>query len=140
MSTISQWIHISAAVIGVGGMGFLLMVLMPSLRVLSPEQRDLLVKAALGRFRWVSWGVILLLLVSGLINVKTRYWEAPWGAAWKWLTVKMVLAGLVFLISLALTLPLKILDRVRAKRRMWLAIAFGVAIGVILISAYLRMG
>jgi uncharacterized membrane protein len=137
MSIISQWIHVSAAVIGVGAMGFLLMVLMPSLGVLSPEQRDLLAGAVMRRFRWVSWGVILLLLVSGLIKVKTRYWEAPWGAAWKWLTVKMVLAGVVFLISLALTLPLRILDRVRAKRQMWLAIAFGVALGVVLISAYL---
>ncbi|HMD98523.1 MAG TPA: hypothetical protein VKM93_14460 [Terriglobia bacterium] len=140
MSILFQWIHVVAAVIGVGGMGFILIALKPSLRVLSPEQRELMVRAVRARFRWVTWGCALLLLVSGLYAVKTRYWEAPWGTAWKWLTVKLVLAGVIFVITLALTLPLRVLERVQAKRQMWLAIAFGAAIGVILISAYLRMG
>jgi len=140
MSTLFQWIHVAAAAIGVGSIGFILIALKPSLRVLSPEQRELLVRAVRARFRWVIWGCAILLLVSGLYNVKTRYWEAPWGTAWKWLTLKLVLAGVIFLITLALTLPLRILNLVQARREMWLAIAFGVAIGVILISAYLRMG
>jgi uncharacterized membrane protein len=140
MSTLFQWIHVAAAVIGVGGIGFILIALKPSLRVLSPEQRELLLRAVRARFRWVTWGCAILLLVSGLYNVKARYWEAPWGTAWKWLTVKLVLAGVIFVITLALTLPLRFLERVQAKRETWLAIAFGVAIGVILISAYLRMG
>jgi len=140
MSTLFQWIHVAAAAIGVGGIGFILIALKPSLRVLSPDQRELLVRAVRARFRWVTWGCAILLVVSGLYNVKARYWEAPWGAAWKWLTVKLVLSGAIFVITLALTLPLRVLDRVQAKRDMWLAIAFGAAIGVILISAYLRMG
>jgi uncharacterized membrane protein len=140
MSTFFQWIHVAAAVIGVGGIGFILMALTPSLRVLSPEQRELLLRAVRARFRWLTWGCAILLLVSGLYNVKARYWEAPWGAAWKWLTVKLVLASVILLITLALTLPLRLLNRVQAKREIWLAIAFGAAIGVILISAYLRMG
>ncbi len=139
MSTLFQWIHVAAAVIGVGGIAFILIALKPSLRVLSPEQRELLVRAVRARFRWVTWGCAILLLVSGLYNVKTRYWEEAWGIGWKWLTVKLVLAGVIFLITLALTLPLRILNRVQAKRDLWLAIAFGVAIGVILISAYLRI-
>ena len=139
MSTLFQWIHVAAAVIGVGGIGFILIALKPSLRVLSPEQRELLVRAIRARFRWVIWSCALLLLVSGIYDIKTRYWEAPWGAAWKWLTLKLVLAGVIFLITLALTLPLRVLERVQARRDLWLAIAFGVAIGVILISAYLRI-
>ena len=123
--------------IGVGGMGFLIIVLLPSLRVLSAEQRDLLAQAVMGRFRWVSWTVVVLLLVSGLYNV-TLVWEAPWGIYWRLLTVKITLAILVFAISLALTLPLKFLEQFRARRRMWLTLAFALALIVILFSAYLR--
>jgi len=139
MSTVFQWIHLSAAVIGVGGMAFLLMILFPSARVLSPDQRDVLVKAVAGRFRWVSWAVIALLLGSGLYNV-SLVWEAPWGTYWAFLAVKIALAGVVFLITLCMTLPLHLFDPFRARRKMWLTIALTLALVVILISAYLRRG
>jgi uncharacterized membrane protein len=138
MTAIVQWVHLVAAVAGVGGMAFLLVVLLPSLRVLGDEQRNLLLRAVMGRFRWASWSAILLLLVSGLYNIRLRAWEAPWGPYWRWLTVKIVLAFCVFAIALLLTLPLQALSRFRAHREMWLAIALGVALTVILISAYLR--
>jgi uncharacterized membrane protein len=138
MPTLMQWIHVTAAVIGVGGMAFLLLILMPSLRALDPEQRGLLAKQVMNRFRWVSWSVIFLLLVSGLYSIRQYYWEMAWGKSWAILTAKIVLAFIVFLIVLALTLPLKLCDRVRARRKIWLSIAFGVALVVICISAYLR--
>jgi uncharacterized membrane protein len=138
MFTFVQWIHVVAAVIGVGGMAFLLFVLLPSARVLGPEQRETLLKVALGRFRWVSWSVILVLLVSGLSSIRMRAWEVPWGSYWKWLTIKIVLALFVFAISLMLTLPLSAFDRFRARRRTWLYVALGLSLGVILIAAYLR--
>jgi len=115
-------------------------VLFPSARVLTPEQRDLLVKAVAGRFRWVTWTVIILLLISGLYNVRQFYWEEACGPAWAFLTIKIALAGVVFLISLCLTLPLKVFDPFRQRRRRWLTIAFILALIVILISAYLRLG
>lgn len=138
MSVLVQWIHVTAAVLGVGGLGFLLLILFPSARILSPEQHDLLLKAVMARFRWVAGAVIVLLLTSGLYSIRLRAWEAPWGPYWKWLTLKIVLAFFVFTICLLLTLPLKVFDRFRARRQMWLAIAFGLALAVILISAYLR--
>jgi len=137
MSTLAQWIHVSAAVVGIGGIGFLLVILLPSARVLNPDQRELLLKSALGKFRWVSWTVILLLLASGVYNVR-HVWEVPWGTYWKFLTLKIVLALLVFTISFCLTLPLKFLSWFRARRGVWLAVAFAMGIAVIYISAYLR--
>jgi uncharacterized membrane protein len=138
MSTLVQWIHVTAAVIGVGGMAFLLFILMPSLGALDPEQGNLLAKRVMDRFRWVSWSVIFLLLVSGLYSIRQYYWEMAWGKSWALLTVKIVLALFVFVIALALTLPFKLFDRVRARRQIWLSIAFGLAVAVIFISAYLR--
>ena len=137
MSTIFQWIHVGAAVIGVGGIAFLIVVLLPSLGALSADQRDLLLPAVMRRFRWVSWTVIVLLLASGLFNVRL-VWEAPWGTYWRLLTAKIILAFLVFAISLSLTLPLNFLDRFRARRKLWLTLAFALSLVVILISAYLR--
>ena len=140
MTTLMQWIHLTAAVIGIGGMGFLLLILMPSLRILSPEQRDSLSKAVQERFRWASWSAIFLLLVTGFYNVRQYYWEVAWGRSWLALTVKIVLAMVVFAIALGLTLPLKTLEGVRARRKQWLSVAFAVGVVVILLSAYLRRG
>jgi uncharacterized membrane protein len=139
MSTFAQWVHVSAAVIGVGGMGFMLFVLFPSIGLLDEDQRGRLLKAVLGRFRWVSWLVIVLLLASGLYNVKL-VWLVPWGPYWAFLTFKIVLAMAVFAIILCLTIPLKIFERFRERRKQWLYAAFGLAMVVILISAYLRRG
>jgi uncharacterized membrane protein len=138
MPTLFQWIHVSAAVLGVGGIGFLLLVLIPSGATLNVQQRDQLFKAVTGRFRWISWSIIVLLLGSGLYNVRQFYWEAPWGRAWKLLAVKIVLALCVFAISLCVTLPLRLFEWFRMRRKFWLGAAFTLAMIVILISAYLR--
>ncbi|MGD0006999.1 MAG: CopD family protein [Terriglobia bacterium] len=138
MSTLVQWLHVTAVVIGVGGMAFLLFILMPSLGALDPEHRDLLAKQVMDRFRWIVWSAIIVLLVSGLYSIRQYYWEAAWGKSWALLTVKIVLALFVFVISLALTLPFKLFDRVRARRQIWLTIAVGLAVATIFISAYLR--
>jgi uncharacterized membrane protein len=133
-----QWIHVTAAVIGVGGMAFLLFILMPSLGAVDPEHRDLFAKQVMDRFRWIIWSAIIVLLVSGLYSIRQYYWEMAWGKSWALLALKIVLALFVFAIALALTLPLKLFDRVRARRQIWLAIAVGLAVAIIFISAYLR--
>ena len=139
MATFVQWVHVGSAVIGVGGMAFLLFVLFPSVGVLNDEQRGALLKSVLGRFRWVTWSVIVLLLASGLYNVKL-VWLVPWGPYWTFLTIKIILALAVFVIVLFLTIPLGIFKRFQERRSMWLSVAFGLAMTVILISAYLRRG
>jgi uncharacterized membrane protein len=138
MSTVMQWVHLSAAVVGVGGIASLAFLLIPSVRVLPPEARDALMKRIQGRFRWVSRSVILLLTGSGLYNIRAYYWEFAWGRAWGLLTAKIILALLVFAVSLSLTLPLPFLARFRERREQWLVTAFALSMVVILISAYLR--
>ena len=138
MSIIMQWVHLMGAVVGLGGMGFLLLILIPSLGVLSAEQREVLSKAVAGRFRWASWSAMTLLLLSGLYNIRRYYWEEPWGPAWKFLTLKILLAFTLFAIVLALTIPLRVFEPLRARRRTWLLVAFILGVAVVLISAYLR--
>ena len=138
MPTLVQWVHVTAAVLGVGGMGFILFILIPSLEGLHPEQRDLIAKRVLNRFRWVNWSAIILLLVSGLYSIREYYWEVAWGKSWAFLTVKIVLAFLVFVIALGLTLPFRFFPLLRLRQKTWLSIAFGLAVAVIFIAAYLR--
>jgi len=138
MSTFLRWIHVTAAVIGVGGMAFLLLILNPSLGAMQPEQRDRLAEQVMNRFRWMIWSAIMVSLVSGLFTVRQYYWEVAWGKSWALLTVKIVISLFVFLIALALTLPFKLFDRLRARRQIWLSIDVGLAIAVIFIAAYLR--
>ena len=140
MTTFMQWVHLMAAVVGLGGMGFLLLILIPSLGVLSAEQREALSKAVAGRFRWASWSAIALLLISGLYNVRRYYWEEPWDRAWKFLALKVLLSFALFGIVLGLTIPFKLFEPLRARRRTWLLVAFILGIVVVLISAYLRRG
>ncbi len=140
MLTIMQWLHLMAAILGLGGMGFLLLIFLPSLGVLSPEQREQLSKAVAGRFRWASWSAIMLLVISGLYNIRRYYWEDPWDRAWKLLTLKIALSFALFGIVLALTIPLRLLERVRAQRKKWLIVTFSLGVAVVLISAYLRRG
>lgn len=140
MTTFMQWVHLMAAVVSLGGMSFLLLILIPSLGALSGAQREALSKAVAGRFRWASWSAIALLLLSGLYNVRHYYWEVPWGTAWKFLTLKIVLAIALFAIVLGITIPFRLFEPLRARRRMWLLVAFILGVVVVLISAYLRRG
>jgi len=138
MPTFLQWVHVTGVVIGVGGIAFLLLALTPALRGFQPEQRHHLVKRVMDRFRWLLWGAMAAILLSGLYIIRQVYWEVAWGKSWQLLTVKIVLAFIVFVIALALTLPFKLFDRVRARGRIWLAVALGLSIAIIFIAAYLR--
>jgi len=140
MSTFVQWIHLTAVVMSIGGIAFLLFVLRPSIGNLPSEQRERLAEQVMSRFRWVIWSAILVILVSGFYSIRAYYWEAAWGKSWELLTVKIVLALLVFVVAIGLTLPFKFCNWVRAHTQIWLAIALGLAAAVIYISAYLRRG
>jgi uncharacterized membrane protein len=135
-----QWLHLTAAVLALGGIGFMLLALLPSLGILDSEESAALFKAVAGRFRWVSWSAILVLIGSGLYNVRRFYWEVPWDRGWKFLAVKVILSFSLFAIVLALTIPLRILEPARARRKILLQIAFGLGVVILLISAYLRRG
>ena len=140
MTTFMLWVQLTAVVVGIGGLGFLLLILLPSQRVLTAEQREALSKAIAARFRWVSWAAITLLLISGLYNIRRYYWEEAWGKSWLFLTLKITLAFVFFAVVLGLTIPLKAFARLRVRRQTWLIVAFALGVVVILISAYLRVG
>ncbi len=69
----SVWLHIISSIVWVGGMFFLILVLVPVLR--SPEYQSIFSKLFLKigrRFRNVGWISLFLIVLTGIINLAFR--------------------------------------------------------------------
>lgn len=103
---LSVWIHILAAAIWVGGMFFLVLVLLPAIRRL-PSQAAQLIHLTGIYFRRVGWVALGLLIITGVINLAYRgirwhhltdsaFWKTPFG---RLLGLKLLLVGIVLILS-----------------------------------------
>ncbi|MEW6470463.1 MAG: copper resistance protein CopD [Bacteroidota bacterium] len=72
----SVFLHILAAAVWVGGMIFLVLVLIPAIRK-NPEKALLLHTIGL-KFRTVGWVILSILLVTGLYNMHFRQVAFTW--------------------------------------------------------------
>jgi len=102
---LSVFVHVLSAVVWVGGMLFLALVAIPVLRGLEPRPRAELVARMGERFRPVGWACIVLLVVTGVVNLAYRgvtwesvatgsLWQSPFGQvlAWKLAMVAAMVA------------------------------------------------
>ncbi len=104
----SVFLHIVAAVAWIGGMIFLVFVLMPALRRLSDRGlRARLIRETGVRFRLVGWSCLLVLVITGYVNLASRgmgwdvlsepaFWQAGFGATLAW---KLSLVAVILVIS-----------------------------------------
>ena len=105
---ISVWLHILAAAAWIGGMLFLGLVLVPALRKppLSDNKAVLLYRTGL-RFRQVGWISLLVLVLTGVINLGIRgygwmdawngaLWQGQWGSV---LAAKLLMVAGVLILS-----------------------------------------
>ena len=88
----SVWLHVVAASLWVGGMLFLVLVLVPALKTLPDRQLAVqLIRDTGRRFRLVGWVTLGVLLATGFTNLWARgitlamlgtpaFWQAPFGA------------------------------------------------------------
>lgn len=68
-----QWLHITAAVVWLGGKIFTSLALNPVLRLKATPEQRLELLAALGRrFKYLSWGSLTVLIITGVFNVSQR--------------------------------------------------------------------
>ncbi len=105
----SVWLHVLAAMIWVGGMVFLVFVLVPVLRgSATPQEAARFVKATGQRFRSVGWLALCVLVATGFTNLFFRgishrdlasggFWTSTWGHI---LSVKLLLVAIVLILSL----------------------------------------
>ena len=69
MDILSRWLHISAAVVAVGGLIYARFVLMPAMESLASEQRALLADQIAKRLRPIAMTTIVVMIVSGVYNL-----------------------------------------------------------------------
>lgn len=70
---VSVWLHILAAMTWIGGMIFLVVVLVPMLRRPAMRERAAELFGILGvRFRTVGWAALATLIVTGVFNILHR--------------------------------------------------------------------
>lgn len=100
-------LHILAAMLWVGGMGFFAIVIVPVVRrSAAPEKGRELMRAAGARFAKVGWLTLALLVATGAGNLAFRgllpalataaFWSSSFG---KTLALKLALVITVFLVS-----------------------------------------
>lgn len=105
---LSMWLHILAAAAWIGGMLFLVFVIVPVLRL--PELRGhaaQLVRQTGRRFRTVGWVALMTLILTGTFNLlylrvglttllRPDSWQTPFGRA---LGIELALVVLVLVLS-----------------------------------------
>jgi uncharacterized membrane protein len=65
---IRDFLHLLATAVWIGGMLYIVFVLMPSLTAIDPPQRGKLMGTAAKRFTILSWSSVLVLLITGYMK------------------------------------------------------------------------
>ena len=142
---ISRWLHIVAAMTAVGGSMFMRMAFIPSVALLTDDQRKSLHGEIRSRWSKLVQASIGFLLLSGLYNfimlVRSSkewptelpdYYHPVFG-------VKFLLAFGVFFIASALTGRGAGTQRMRDNAKFWLTLNLVLALTIVLLSGVLRM-
>jgi putative copper export protein len=82
---LSVYIHILAATVWVGGIAFLVLVIVPALRRADRAAALPMMRETVMRFRTVGWCAFAVLVVTGLYNLHARAigWAQLSSAAWR---------------------------------------------------------
>ena len=96
MSVFVMWIHLIAVIAWIGGTLFVLFVLRPVMgRSGILSQSDQFLKRMDGRFRTIRWNSIIIILVTGFLNLiyegGTERLESSWGVV---LMIKILLSAI----------------------------------------------
>ncbi len=99
-----RWIHLTSAIVWIGGQLFILIVLLPIMRTALPRNERTILFAQVGRrYAVVSWIALTLLVVTGFLNGERRgiVWSRlPDSTYGRILLVKLVFVGVVIAITL----------------------------------------
>lgn len=72
MYFLNVWIHILAAAIWTGGLIYTAAVVVPYALSHPVEERQRILRALGRRFRWIAWGSIVVLIITGIGNLMLR--------------------------------------------------------------------
>ncbi len=101
---LSVWLHILAAAVWIGGMLFLVLVLVPLARAREfRREAPRLVQLIGRRFRTVGWACLGLLVATGLVNASYRFGGLPalaTGAFWRSATGRIFAVKLLCVVAI----------------------------------------
>jgi len=141
MDIFMLWVHLASVAVAVGGMFTLRFIGCPAIKKVFPDDENArrnLLQAIVGRFKMVVHSAIALLLISGGYLL----WKA-WPLMKKFeayrhaMETKILLALVLFFISIMLTMTKPSPNYFQKNRDRWLAINFAIALIIIGISSYL---
>lgn len=73
MYRLSVWLHILLAAVWVGGLVYTAAVVVPFAVSHPKDERQRILRGIARRFRWIGWGSIIVLVITGLTNLILRY-------------------------------------------------------------------
>jgi putative copper export protein len=110
---ISVWLHIIGVSFWIGGMLFLPMVLLPSIKD-HPDRRNLLMQTGL-KFRFFGYIVLTLLLVTGISNMFLRGMDVSWKFLFTSRYGKLVITKILLFLTILLV---SLVHDVQARKRL----------------------
>jgi uncharacterized membrane protein len=137
----SRWLHVSTAIVIVGGTVFLRFILSPSAEQLPQPDHDRLRELVTAGWRKVVRAGIVLFLLTGFYNylvvaVPKHKGDGLYHAL---MGIKILTALAVFFLAEALVGRAKPFEGLRAARKNWLVVLLVLAFFIVAISSLLRV-
>lgn len=139
VALISRWTHVGTAIVLVGGSAFLTFAVLPSLQLLSAEQKTEFLDALRSRWKKFVHGGIALLLVSGFYNYLMAMQVRKGDKLYHILMGNKILLALILmgLVSVLVGRSTRF-AALRKEPKRALGIALLLAAAIVMISGYLR--
>ena len=140
VNVVVRFLHLSAAIIAVGGAIFSLMVILPSIKAAPQEVREGLVESVRRRTARLVMLAITLLLLTGFYNYIANEVPAHKGQAHyhALMGFKIILAMAVFFLASSLAGRSAAFEGMRKRRGFWLMLNVLLGLAVVAIGAVLR--
>jgi uncharacterized membrane protein len=137
----SRWLHVSTAIVLVGGTVFIRFVMTPSAEQLTQSEHDRLRELVTATWRKFVRAGILLFLLTGFYNyiavaAPKHHGDGLYHAL---MGTKILLAFGVFFLAEALVGRSAVFAPLREKRKVWLMVLILVAFVIVAISSVLRV-
>ncbi|WP_233215080.1 hypothetical protein [Rhodopirellula bahusiensis] len=140
LDVLSRIIHVGTAITLVGGSAFMLIVLLPSAKLISDEAHQTLAQAVTGRWKRFIHGGILLFLLSGFYNYMRAIPNHKGDGLYHGLLgVKMLLAFTIFFLASALVGRSAAFEGIRQNRAKWLKVIVLFAAIIVGISGFVKV-
>ncbi len=140
VNIVVRWLHLTAAIVAVGGAIFSLFVVLPSIKAAPQEAREGLVESVRRRSARLVMFSIAILLLTGFYNYIRNEMPAHQGQPFYHglMGVKIILAMAVFFLASALAGRSAAFEGLRRRRGYWLMINVLLGLAVVAIGAILR--